>query len=187
MMKNLVDTGDLGDISYGMKIPKLVPVSGGNFALVDEEDYEKVMAYSWQFSHGYAQRHMSNKECKEQGVPRKTMARMHRIICGVTANLDVDHINTNGLDNRKSNLRPATVSQNIAWARKQFMARPDAVTTSRFKGVSWRSDRHRWTAYCGTGANRAHLGCFQSEEEAALAYNKKALEMYGEFARLNEI
>lgn len=170
-------------------LPKLIPVTGNNFALVDEQDYEELSKYNWQLSHGYAQRHLTNAECEARGIGYKTCVRMHNEILGEkVGEQDTDHINSNGLDNRRSNLRRCTTGQNCAWARKQlYYGRPDRLTTSQYKGVSFRSDRKRWTAYVGTGQKRQHLGCYATEEAAAAAYNRAARKTYGEFARLNEI
>jgi hypothetical protein len=106
----------------------------------------------------------------------------------------IDHKNGFGLDNRKSNLRFSNQSQNTANSirikfpdEKIRRARKTRVCTSKYRGVSWRSDRDRWTAYVGAGKQRIMLGCYESEEEAAMAYNVKALEVYGEFAKLNRI
>lgn len=186
MKFDLASCGDIGDIP-SMTLPKLIPVSGGNFALVDESDYDHILEFSWQFANGYARRHMSNSECDKLGVKRKSSTTMHRQILGIPMEFDIDHWNNNGLDNRRQNLRQCTVSQNLAFARKKLFAKPDRITTSRFKGVSWRKDRQRWTAFCGTGKRRVALGCFPSEEAAALAYNEEAIKMWGEFARINEL
>lgn len=90
---------------------------------------------------------------------------------------EVDHKNGNGLDNRKCNLRIATSSQNKANTK----IRRD--NTSGFKGVIWHKASNKWMARVAD----KYLGLFRSKYEAAKAYNQKAKEMFGEFARLNEI
>ncbi len=94
--------------------------------------------------------------------------------------LDVDHKNSNGLDCRRRNLRPATESQNMGNRRKQS-------SSSKFKGVTWNKRLSKWIAQIGQPGSRKHLGCFSEEREAAQRYNQAAKEKWGEFARLNTI
>jgi|7_EtaG_2_1085326.scaffolds.fasta_scaffold00078_21 hypothetical protein len=120
---------------------------------------------------------------------------MHRLIMSrilgrqLRKDEHVDHINHNGLDNRRENLRIATPSQNHANKKKQT-----GNYSSRFKGVSFDNSRNKWMSYIGgsstpNGVNRMYLGRYEptpvGEEKAARAYDKKALEFYGEFAELN--
>jgi hypothetical protein len=104
---------------------------------------------------------------------------LHRIILDAPKGTDVDHINGNGLDNRRCNLRLATRSQNHANRFKK------PGTTSRFKGV--RFERNRWHAQIRVQYKKTYLGSFRDEIDAALAYNAAALEAFGEFARINTI
>lgn len=95
----------------------------------------------------------------------------------------VDHINGNGLDNRRSNLRLATAFQNLA----NMAIRPH---TSQYKGVSYykhRTSYKKWVAEIRCNRKRVRLGAFESEIEAARAYNEAAKNLFGEFARLNPI
>lgn len=162
------------------RMPKLIPVSQGNFTLVDEEDYARASKIPWHFSSGYA-------------VNVWRSLSLHRFIMGATEGQTVHHKNHNPLDNRKCNLKICTQEQNTQAVRRRFIARAQPVYSSKYKGVSWRKDRQVWTAYIGstdkkhTGLRRIRLGVFESEEDAARAYNQAALECYGEFAVLNEI
>lgn len=156
--------------------PKLIPLTKSNFSLVDEDDFERVSACEWHiFGKGYA-----------AGRPNGELILLHRFIMNPSDGQQVDHKNHNGLDNRKCNLRTCTQKQNMANRVKQD-AIADRVCTSQYKGVSFRPDRRRWAAYVGTGKKRVALGCYATEELAALAYNKGAVEMYGEFAKINII
>lgn len=160
-------------------MPKLIPVNTGNFAIVDDEDFEELSKRSW-FNAGscglYAAARIDGKNVF-----------MHRIIVKAEKPFVIDHINNNSFDNRRSNLRICLGKENQMNLRKTLAAKTDRVTTSKYKGVSFRSDRKRWTAYVGTGKGRWCLGCFSTQEEAALAYNKAAVERWGEFAKVNVI
>jgi hypothetical protein len=91
----------------------------------------------------------------------------------------VDHIDRNPLNNTRSNLRPATNSQNQA-NRRQSVRK-----TSRYKGVFWRKDAGKWQAWIRRNRIGRSLGFYLSETEAALAYDRAAVEEWGEFARPN--
>jgi hypothetical protein len=149
-----------------------VPLTQGYFALVDAADAERVSKCSWSVAaHGtniYARRGYT-----EGGRNRSQF--LHTFIMG---HASADHINGNGLDNRRSNLRPATRSQNMGNTRK-------TRGSSRFKGVKWRADRGKWSAQIMVNRQAARLGTFTSEVEAALAYDKAARAGWGEFAALN--
>lgn len=104
-----------------------------------------------------------------------------RVIMKAPDDLVVDHKSRNKSDNRKSNLRLATKSQNAHNSAKRI-----GKCSSKYKGVSWHSYAHLWRAYVYAG-RQVHLGLFRSEIEAALAYNAEAKIRYGKFALLNEI
>ena len=111
---------------------------------------------------------------------------MHRIIANAKEGESVDHVNGNPLDNRKENLRVCTMSQNLANQK----LRKDS--TSGFKGVSKnQSKTNPWRAYInrkdGKKTKQYHLGLFKTPEEAARAYNEKAKELFGDFAKLNKV
>jgi hypothetical protein len=103
---------------------------------------------------------------------------MHRLI--LETDLDVDHIDRNGINNQDENLREATRSQNLA-------NRPKTTGKSRYKGVSWCKWSDKWRATIMVDYKQKSLGRYESEEDAARAYNKAAQEIYGEFATLNEL
>jgi hypothetical protein len=98
------------------------------------------------------------------------------------ADLEVDHINHNGLDNRRSNLRLATPSQNNANQRP----RQDARLTSKYKGVYYDKSRGRWAATIHVDGRTRGLGRYDTEDAAAAAYDHAAAEVWGEFALLNQ-
>ena len=102
---------------------------------------------------------------------------LHRLLLGSA--VLVDHRDGNGLNNQRSNLRPATHAQNLQNTRKR------AGTTSRFKGVCWNKKKQAWVAFIKHEGKKKYLGCFSSEEVAARAYDFAASETFGEFACLN--
>jgi hypothetical protein len=100
---------------------------------------------------------------------------MHRLIMAAPDGIGVDHINGDGLDNRRANLRLASQRDNSA----NMAVRASSATG--FKGVSWKRRNRKWQAQIG----RTYLGIFASAEEAARAYDHAAREAWGEFAHLN--
>ena len=159
---------------------RYVPLTHGLYAIVDAEDYEKVSRYKWAalFSQRgdliYAVR---TDDTIENGKRRRRTILMHREIMDPPEGMVVDHINHFGLNNRRCNLRTCTQAQNIQ------NCRPRTDGKSRFIGVFPFHDKWRATIVCK--GKRYYLGLFDDEVEAAKARDRKALELFGEFARLN--
>jgi hypothetical protein len=147
----------------------------GLVALVDDDDLAIVEGIRWYATRN--ERANSTWYAIAQGS-----VYMHRLLMGFPKGLTVDHINGNGLDNRRANLRIATRSQNLANRGIQRQRRPKS---SRFKGVCWDRSRGLWTAYIVVAARQKSLGRFTSEADAAHAYDAAALDTWGEFARPN--
>lgn len=106
---------------------------------------------------------------------------MHREIAGACQH--VDHDDGDGLNNRRSNLKPGSCSQNLM-NQSKWRGRK---TLSRFKGVSSGNRHHKWRAYIKLDGRQIWLGYFDIEEEAAEAYNSAAIQLFGDRARLNEV
>ncbi len=159
---------------------KTIELTKGKVALVDDEDYGWLSQYNWSASKGnsglwYARRGGSVNK-------RKYQVYMHRQIMGCEEKDKIDHVDGNGLNNQRSNLRPATHKQNVSSQKKQ--TRP---TSSRYKGVRWRPAERKWAAAIKHNGKTIYLGLFILEASAAVAYNAAALTLFGEFARLNKI
>lgn len=155
---------------------KTIGLNNEQEAILDDEDYEALKSYHWYSDRGYATR-MSLK-----GEGKRRMIRMHQQILNIPNHLVADHINGNRLDNRRANLRICTRAQNNM---NRFVEKQSS--SSIYKGVCWRPHANAWKAYIKLNSKQMHLGYFQSEEEAALAYNAAAREHFGQFARLNEV
>jgi len=148
-------------------------------ALVDDADHEWLSQHKWYVNNTgtylYAARTIWDPATK-----KKRRLYMHRAILDAPAHLQADHINHNGLDNRRANLRLCTMAQNQANSRKRRRH-----TSSRFKGVSWHKATRNWRAAIKIGQHHKTLGYFEDEVEAARAYDVRAQEAFGEFAKLN--
>jgi len=149
------------------------------FALVDDEDYERMNKYKWN-----PQDHKSGlyaeRQIRIKGM-RNLKIKMSREIMRYVGGKIVDHKNHDSLDNRKDNLRLCTKSQN------QMNKRIQKNNTSGYVGVSFRKELNKWQAYITKDKKRIYLGFHIKKSEAAEAYNKKALELFGEFANPNII
>jgi hypothetical protein len=157
---------------------KEIPLTRGLVALVDDEDFELVSQYKWYAQKNTGSRTFYAKSCTLRKRTGQSLS-MHRLILAAPDGLLVDHINGNGLDNRGSNLRLATNAQNAQNCAGRF------GSVSKFKGVAFHRRHKCWIAKIAHQARAYHLGYFNSEVEAARAYDQKARELFGEFARLN--
>jgi hypothetical protein len=145
-------------------------------ALVDEEDFERVNQYKW-----YANKVGLNWYAVRVAEDNSSIL-LHRFILGLeSGDSEVDHINGDGLDCRKANLRLCTHSQNMANREKPKTVRP----TSQYKGVYYKVSERKWVAQIMINYKHKYLGSFKNEEDAARAYDTAAVEAWGEFARIN--
>lgn len=155
-----------------------IPLTHGRIALIDDEDAELVSGHTWRAivskKTAYAVRN-----CSRLPGPRRLVV-MHRVILGLTdPRVFVDHINGNGVDNSRANLRIATNAQNLRNRSTPI------CNTSGVKGVFARRGGRRWRAQIKVDDRALYLGDFDTREEAAAAYDAKAAELFGPFARLN--
>lgn len=154
---------------------KEIVLSNGMVALVDDEDYERLVLKNWSClpnnSTVYAYRHIY-----QDGLNYVSL--MHVEVIGKRVGFVVDHIDRNGLNNQRTNLRHATYSQN----RANSIA---VKGVSKYKGVTWDEPNQKWRAKIRYDYRDYHLGRYVSEEEAARAYDVRALAVFGDFASLN--
>jgi AP2 domain len=158
---------------------RTIPLTQGLVALVDEQDHGALTVFKW-----FARRGGSTFYAVRNGPrPSQPSIYMHRVLLSLVdgaSNVLVDHRNGNGLDNRRSNIRVASNMQNLANQHSR-------AATSRFKGVSWDSERGAWQANITFAYRKKYLGRFVSEVSAARAYDSAALSLFGPFARLNAV
>ncbi|MBT7069657.1 MAG: hypothetical protein HN975_02050 [Anaerolineae bacterium] len=164
----------------------IIQLSNGSTE-IDDADFEKklthhhkdfdhqiyVCDFNWRISrNGYV--------CSKYTISGKQYyILMHRLIMEAKPGQICDHINKNRLLNIRSNLRFATVKENAINRTKK------SGCTSQFRGVSWNKRGQKWRASIGDNYKLIHLGHFENEIDAAMAYNEAAIGLFGEFAQLN--
>jgi hypothetical protein len=154
---------------------KEIPLTKGHVAIVDDEDYEYLNQWKWCSATGYASR-------VSLDGGKRTEIRMHRLLVGAEKGQQVDHINRNRLDNRKSNLRICTPKENSRNSSK----RKNAVS-SVYKGVTKQPNSKRFICTMFVDGKRLYLGQYDEELDAAYYYNMNAKKYFGEFASLNTL
>lgn len=147
--------------------------------IVDDEDAYLLEAYKWVIQTGYKTFYLCRKLPDSPEGKHKTSLLHHEIVGKPAKGCHIDHINLNGLDNRRCNLRHATHSQNLA------NLGIDKNNTSGFKGVHFCKQTGKWRAVVHFDNKAKRLGRFENKEDAARAYDAAALEIFGEFARTN--
>lgn len=136
--------------------------SVAGYTSVDYEDVGRLGDVTWRLWKGPGGRHYAARRVRSEG--KRVVIWMHREILGlprVRDGREVDHMNNDGLDNRRSNLRCVTHAQNM-----QNKA-SNQIATSRFRGVYWSKHTNRWIAQVRLNGQRTHLGSFVSELKAA--------------------
>jgi hypothetical protein len=146
---------------------KEIQLSQGKVALVDDEDYEWLSQWKWSASR---YEHIFYAQHRSKGL-------MHRLITGAKKNEFVDHINRDGLDNRRQNIRICTLAENN---RNRINKQP---SKSGYRGVKQRG--HRYEASIKFNNKAIYLGAFKNPEDAAKAYDEAAIFYHGKFAILN--
>lgn len=155
-----------------------IPLTQGLFALVDDVDYERVSKFKW-YAHVNKRSTYAHRNEYREGA-HKTVC-LHRFVAGLEHGDPqlVDHRDTNGLNNTRSNLRVCMDTHNSKNQRKRVN------NTSGFKGVCFKKSMGKWCARISVNYLRVHLGYFDTVELAYDAYKTAAIKHHGEFARVS--
>ena len=151
----------------------IVPLTQGFEAIIDASDVSLVGQYNWQVYSTNAKTKYASRGAWVDG--KATTQKMHRLIMGDADGLLIDHINRNGLDNRRSNLRFCTAAQN-AWNVSER-----TTNTSGFRGVDYHKLSQKWQARTSKNGQREYIGCYDTMEEAMSAYRQAVMVLHGEF------
>ena len=155
---------------------KDIPLTRGLVAIVDDEEYPRLAKHKWcAYPLGHGGHLYGGRKSNGSTVL------MHREVMRARRGTEIDHINGDRLDNRQSNLRFATGTQNQANARLR------SDSTSGFKGVTWNRRIGHWLAQLKIDGRGMYLGSFADPHEAARAYDEAAVKHFGEFARTNQM
>ena len=164
-------------LHYGYAFRR-IPLTQGRFAIVDPQDYQRLSKYKWRLCRTRGKNVLYAERSIRLPGGKYSRLLMHRQLIATPDGYVIDHINGCGLDNRRANLRLATVAQN-AWNSKKRNPR------SGYKGVWFAGDKGLWRAAIVCHGRRIHLGYFKDKIAAAKAYDAAARKYYKEFARLN--
>lgn len=157
---------------------RTIELTKGFRATVDDLDYARLSSSKW---HAWVK---TRSDGSKLVYAQCNTGKMHRIILNAPRGVFVDHIDGDGLNNTRANLRLVTVGENNLNRRGVFK-RSGCFTSSRFKGVTWNRAKGKWQAAIRVDGRSKHLGLFTQEQSAAEAYNKAAAIAFGPFAKLN--
>jgi len=155
-----------------------IPLTRGKFAIVDSDDYIRLAKYKWRICKTKGKNVLYAERSVRLPNGKYSRILMHREVLHIREGFVIDHINRNGLDNRRANLRPATVAQNAQNSSKR-------KNRSGYKGVWYAKDKRKWRAAIWHNNKREHLGYFDSPRRAALSYDAAAKKYHKEFASFN--
>lgn len=156
----------------------LVPLTQNLFSVVDAVDAKMVGRYCWQARRG-THTDYAIRTSRATGEPKSTVF-MHRLILNPPRDMEVDHRDGDGLNNRRTNLRMCSHVQNSRNQRSR-------CGSSEYKGVSWDGNAQKWRASIKQEGRCVYLGSFGTEVSAARAYNEAAVNRFGQFACVNEM
>lgn len=162
---------------------KEIKLTRGYVAFVDDEDYYTVSMYKWRALTGRKRSNGSTPVYATRGSNNS----MHRFIMNAKPGQVIDHINGNGLDNRRCNLRYCTQSENNRNQCKPLVNKNGGRVSSRYNGVVWHSNICKWQAKIKCNGIETIIGNFDSAINAATAYNIWAVMIFGDFAKLNDV
>lgn len=158
---------------------KKISLTQNQYAIVDDVDYQWLNAYRW-FAHRNRYTFYAERNIQIDGKGQKLL--MHRLILGLGIGdcKQTDHIDGNGLNNQRANLRVCSKAEN------QHNQRPQRNVSSYYKGVTWHRNTNKWQVRIVFNGKHKYLGLFNSEMRAAEVYNRAAKNLFGEYARLNK-
>lgn len=162
---------------------KEIKLTQNQVTLVDDEDYVWLCKNTW-YAHKYPHSYYAERHGRKKVDKHNRILKMHKEIwifhnSTIPTGYTIDHINNNGLDNQKENLRLATYQQN------SFNRRANKNSSSKYKGISYYKNTNKWRAQIKHNGKLIHLGLFDNEIDAAKVYDKEALKLYKEYAKFN--
>jgi hypothetical protein len=166
-------------LRYGYTFRK-IPLTQGKYAIVDPERYEELAKYKWYAARCKREFYAVRAVKARRSKTGQKIVSMHWVILEPPEGKFIDHINHNGLDNRKANLRFATTQQNSWNKRKQ-----KGNCSSKYKGVDWSKSENKWKARITCNDRWIFIGYFDDEKAAAMAYDARAKELFGDYAAPN--
>ncbi len=155
---------------------KEIQLTQGKVAIVDDDQYEALSRHKW-CVHNWDGYWYAERGAQRDG--RWMTEKMHRVIMNAPNGIEVDHINGDGLDNCRANLRLATHAENM------YNQRPRRDGTSQYKGIYWDKQHRAWRAQIMVDGHNIYLGDFNDEKDAAHTYDAAARRYFGEFAKTN--
>lgn len=162
---------------------KHIPLTKGYLTIVDDKDYRLLKQWKWHATARKTKNDIYVYAARFAVVDGKeTTIRMHREVSNASLGQEVDHRNGNTLDNRRKNLRVCTHAENMRASRRKMKG-----ASSRYKGVWWASDRKKWAAGLKWKGANLKMGQYDTQEDAAVAYNVAAQFYYGAYAVLNDV
>jgi hypothetical protein len=151
---------------------KIIELTQGKTAICDDEDYDRLIKHGWVYQPGRFGEEYARACIKQKGIL------MHRFILNPPKYMEIDHVNGNGLDNRKCNIRICTHAENMRNRKNQ------SNNTSGHKGVHWDKQKNKWLVYAGKNNKRYYGGTYENIVDACSAQDKLSIKLYGEFARI---
>jgi hypothetical protein len=155
---------------------KLIPLTNGKFAKIDDVDFDKVIKYKWRVVGGNGKLYAATGHDRDGNLTL-----MHNFLKPHNEELEIDHKDGDGFNNQHDNFRIGTHQQNC------FNRKINKNNTTGYKGVYLNTKTGNWYAHIMVNGKTIHLGTFSCPHKAALAYNKAAIKYFGEFANLNAI
>lgn len=176
--RKAVASRENGKLGGRPRKPMEIPLTHGKVAFVDKKDYEGLMKFKWH-SHESRGTFYAMRNSTKDAQGKTHMIRMHRVIMNTPDGMETDHVDGNGLNNTRANLRVCTRSQN---AMNKGAYRNN---TSGFKGVCFNKRKNKWQAQINIYGNQTHLGYFPTPELAYEAYCNACVTYHGDFGRVH--